>query len=74
MVGGLGRGQVRACPADDPAAQDRREVALPVELPPITETAWSHPSRQLGPGHRWLLDVLLAESAELPQPGAVPSR
>jgi DNA-binding transcriptional LysR family regulator len=60
--------------AGDLGAQDLREVELPVELPPITETAWSHPSRQLDPGHRWLLDVLAAEGAELPQPGASPSR
>jgi len=54
--------------AGELTARDLRVVELPVELPPITETAWSHPSRQLDPGHRWLLDLVVAESARLPQP------
>lgn len=47
-----------------------RQVELPVELPPITETAWSHPSRRLDPGHRWLTDVVAEVSAGLPQTGS----
>ena len=60
--------------AGDLTAHDLRVVELPVELPPITETAWSHPSRRLDPGHRWLLDVLAEVSAGLGQPTASASR
>jgi DNA-binding transcriptional LysR family regulator len=45
--------------------RDLRSVDLPTELPPITETAWSHPSRVLDPGHRWLVDTVVAEAAAL---------
>jgi DNA-binding transcriptional LysR family regulator len=54
--------------AGELAARDLRVVELPVELPPILETAWSHPSRQLDPGHRWLLDVVSEAGARLDQP------
>ncbi|WP_216870785.1 LysR substrate-binding domain-containing protein [Modestobacter excelsi] len=54
--------------AGELTAHDLRVVELPVELPPITETAWSHPSRRLDPGHRWLVDVLTEVSAGLGQP------
>jgi DNA-binding transcriptional LysR family regulator len=54
--------------AGDLPGRDLRRVELPVELPPITETAWSHPSRQLDPGHRWLLDLVVAAAAGLAQP------
>jgi DNA-binding transcriptional LysR family regulator len=60
--------------AGDLTAGDLRVVDLPVQLPPITETAWSHPSRQLDPGHRWLVDVVTRVSAGLPQPTASASR
>ena len=60
--------------AGELTAHDLRVVELPVALPPIIETAWSHPSRQLDPGHRWLLDVLTEVSATLDQPTTSPSR
>ncbi len=60
--------------ADGLEARELRRVELPVELPPITETAWSHPSRRLDPGHRWLLDVVIAASAGLAQPVASANR
>jgi DNA-binding transcriptional LysR family regulator len=44
--------------AGDLGSQGLRRVELPVALPPIIETAWSHPSRQLDPGHHWLLGML----------------
>jgi hypothetical protein len=40
-------------------------VQLSVALPSIVETAWWQPSRQLDPGHRWLLDPVVTESAVL---------
>jgi DNA-binding transcriptional LysR family regulator len=60
--------------AGDLAAHDLRAVELPVELPPITETAWSHPSRRLDPGHRWLLEVVAEASRDLDQPTESASR
>ncbi len=60
--------------AGELTARDLRVVELPVALPPIIETAWSHPSRQLDPGHRWLLDLLIEVSATLGQPATSPSR
>jgi hypothetical protein len=45
-----------------------------VQLPPITETAWSHPSRRLDPGHRWLVEVVTGVGAGLDQPTAPASR
>ena len=60
--------------AGELAAHDLRVVELPVALPPITETVWWHPSRQLDPGHRWLLDVVTEVSAALDQPATSPSR
>ena len=60
--------------AGELTAHDLRVVELPVQLPPITETAWSHPSRRLDPGHRWLLDVLAEVGAGLDQPATSPSR
>jgi DNA-binding transcriptional LysR family regulator len=60
--------------AGELTAHDLRVVELPVELPPITETAWSHPSRRLDPGHRWLLDVLTQVGEGLAQPATSPSR
>ncbi|MFK0286573.1 LysR family transcriptional regulator [Streptomyces sp. NPDC090499] len=44
---------------------DLRELELPVPLPAFTEAAWWHPSKARDPGHRWLLDVLLAQAATL---------
>lgn len=49
--------------AGDLQLQGLRRVGLPVVLPPIIETAWWHPSRQLDAGHRWLLDVLQRAAA-----------
>ena len=60
--------------AGDLAVSDLRQVDLPVALPPIVETAWWHPSRQLDPGHRWLLDLVMSESAALDQPTPLPGR
>jgi DNA-binding transcriptional LysR family regulator len=60
--------------AGELTAHGLRVVDLPVQLPPITETAWSHPSRQLDPGHRWLLDVVTDVSAALAHPTGPPSR
>ena len=58
----------------DLAGHDLRVVELPVQLPPITETAWSHPSRRLDPGHRWLVDVVREVGGGLDQPTAPASR
>jgi DNA-binding transcriptional LysR family regulator len=44
--------------AGDLERQGLRRVDLPVALPPVIETAWSHPSRQLDPGHHWLMGML----------------
>lgn len=55
--------------AGDLEAQGLRRVDLPVVLPPIIETAWSHPSRQLDPGHRWLLDMLQRAAASISPSG-----
>lgn len=55
--------------AGDLAVQGLRRVELPVALPPIIETAWSHPSRQLDPGHHWLLGLLQRVAAEVSGPG-----
>jgi len=44
--------------AGDLAAQGLRQVRLPVVLPPIIETAWSHHSHQLDPGHHWLMEQI----------------
>ncbi|MEU2349549.1 LysR family transcriptional regulator [Modestobacter sp. NPDC049651] len=52
--------------AGDLTAQGLRRVELPAALPPIIETAWSHPSRQLDPGHHWLLGVLQRAAAQAP--------
>jgi DNA-binding transcriptional LysR family regulator len=60
--------------AGELTARDLRVVELPVQLPPITETAWSHPSRRLDPGHRWLVEVVTGVSAGLGQPTASASR
>ena len=60
--------------AGELTAHDLRVVELPVQLPPITETAWSHPSRRLDPGHRWLLETVTDVSAGLDQPATTPSR
>ena len=54
--------------AGELTAHDLRVVGLPLQLPPVIETAWSHPSRQLDPGHRWLVDVVSAASAALDHP------
>ncbi|MFD7599735.1 LysR family transcriptional regulator [Streptomyces mirabilis] len=48
--------------AGDLAERGLREVMLPVELPPFVELAWSHPSRQLDPAHRWLVDVVTSQA------------
>ena len=60
--------------AGELTARDLRVVELPVQLPPITETAWSHPSRRLDPGHRWLVEVVTGVGAGLGQPTAPASR
>ena len=53
--------------AGDLPSQGLRRVELPVVLPPIIETAWSHPSRSLDPGHHWLLDMLQRAASGIPQ-------
>jgi DNA-binding transcriptional LysR family regulator len=54
--------------AGDLAAQGLRRVELPLTLPPVIETAWSHPSRQLDPGHHWLLGMLQRVAGEITRP------
>jgi DNA-binding transcriptional LysR family regulator len=49
-----------------------RELQMPFSLPPITETAWWHPSRQLDPGHRWFVELLQREAAEFDGAGRAP--
>jgi DNA-binding transcriptional LysR family regulator len=56
--------------AGDLGAQGLRRVDLPLVLPPIIETAWWHPGRQLDLGHRWLLETLHTAAAEISQPAA----
>lgn len=51
--------------ADNLAAHGLRAVQLPVDLPPIIEVAWSHPNKQLDPGHRWLIDRIVGAASEL---------
>ncbi len=59
--------------ADHLGERALRTVGLPIELPPIVEAVWSHSSRRLDPGHRWLLDVLLAAADGL-APDREPAR
>ncbi|GLZ12016.1 LysR family transcriptional regulator [Actinomadura sp. NBRC 104425] len=42
-----------------------RDLDLPSALPPFTETAWWHPVRQLDPGHRWFIDLLIEQGRAL---------
>ena len=49
----------------DLSAQGLREVILPVDLPTLTETAWWHPAKRLDPGHRWFLEIVRGQKAEL---------
>jgi hypothetical protein len=35
-------------------------------MPPLIQAAWWHPSRQLDPGHRWLLGLIGEAAATLP--------
>jgi DNA-binding transcriptional LysR family regulator len=51
--------------AGDLDARGLRAIELPVELPAIVEAAWSHPSRRLDPGHRWLRDLVVTEARAL---------
>ena len=60
--------------AGELTAHGLRVVELPVRLPAITETAWSHPSRRLDSGHRWLLEVVTEASRDLDQPTVSASR
>ena len=55
----------------DLVAQRLRRIDLPIALPPIVETAWSHPSRQLDPGHHWLMEMINRACTGLaPAPGS----
>ncbi|MET9084903.1 LysR family transcriptional regulator [Streptomyces sp. NPDC004237] len=48
------------------AAVPLRRIGLPVPMPPLIQAVWWHPSRQLDPGHRWLLDLITDTAASLP--------
>lgn len=42
-----------------------RRVTLPAPMPELHQAAWWHPSRQLDPGHRWLLGMLADAAGSL---------
>ncbi|MEU9343868.1 LysR family transcriptional regulator [Streptomyces sp. NPDC048278] len=51
---------------EETGAVPLRRIGLPVPMPPLIQAAWWHPSRQLDPGHRWLLDLIADTAATLP--------